>query len=69
MDDYRMNRQIERVKRLADEGEDDELVSPENCQSLDLMWQFALDGLAIMGEPVIESGLSRHVESVERRQR
>lgn len=69
MDQSKINRQIVRVKRLADEGNDDDLKYTTPAERVGMMWQLALDAWAFMGEPVRESRLPRHVMRIVKNKR
>ncbi len=58
-----------RIRRLADEGQDNDYANLSATDCIGLMWQLALDAWAFMGEPVAEPGLPRHVVRVIRRAR
>lgn len=67
MDESRTSRQIVRVKRLADEGNEDVQKDTTVAERIGMMWQLAVDAWAIRGESIAESRLPRHVVRLERR--
>ena len=62
------NRTI-RIAKLADQGKETDLADTTPAQRFEMMWQLALDAWAMMGEPVTDPRLPRHIVRVFRRER
>jgi hypothetical protein len=58
-----------RITKLSDQGRENDLEGTTPAQRLEMMWQLALDAWAMMGEPVVEPRLPRHVVRLVRRGR
>jgi hypothetical protein len=55
-----------RVTRLKDQGAERDLADTTPAERIGMMWQLALDAWEMMGEPVVEPRLPRHVVRVIR---
>jgi hypothetical protein len=58
-----------RISSLAEQGSERDFLDMTPAQRLGVMWQLAVDAWALMGEPVVESRLPRHVVRVIRGER
>jgi len=55
-----------RVTKLSEQGRETDLRDTTVEERFAMMWQLALDALALAGEPVVEPRLPRHVVRVVR---
>ncbi len=60
------NEMMIRVCNLHDQKEDTDLKNTSSSERIGMMWQLALDAWAFKGETVAESGLQRHIVSIQR---
>lgn len=58
-----------RITKLSEQGTASDLKDMTPGERIDVMWQLALDAWAIMGEPVVEPRLPRHVVRLVRGKR
>jgi len=58
-----------RVRKLSEQGTEDDLRNTTAAQRIGMMWQLAVDAWAFKGECVDESSFPRHVVRVVRRGR
>jgi hypothetical protein len=63
------NRQIERLSKLSDQVEDDDLSGTTIEERWNMMRQLTLNVLAMKGEDIAGQKFQRHVERLERRRR
>jgi hypothetical protein len=52
---------VVRKTRLRDQGREHDLDRTTPAERIGMMWQLALDAWAMMGQPVVEPRLPRHV--------
>ncbi len=57
-----------RIISLHDQDSDSDLRDTTPSERIGMMWQVALDAWAFKGELVAESGLPRHIVSIQRRE-
>ena len=57
-------RQVVRVRRLEDQGREDDLASTTAEERLKMMWGLAVDAWAFQGISIREQRLSRHIGRV-----
>ncbi len=62
-----MNRKIERLSKLSEQGCDDDLRNTTIEQRWNMMWPLTVSAWAMKGENVAEQEFQRHVERLERR--
>jgi hypothetical protein len=55
-----------RIVSLHGQDNDSDLRNTAPSERLGMMWQVALDAWAFKGEPLAESGLPRHIVSIQR---
>lgn len=52
---------VVRRSRLHDQGRENDLDGTTPAERIGMMWQLALDAWAMMGQPIVEPRLPRHV--------
>jgi len=57
-----------RIRRLIDQGKEQDLLVSTPAQRLSMMWQLTIDAWLFKGESIAQSRLPRHVVSVVRRE-
>ena len=55
-----------RIKKLHEKDDDFDLQNTTPSERIGMMWQIALDAWAFKGDQIAESGLSRHIISIQR---
>lgn len=58
-----------RIRRLADQGDEDDLRGTTMAERIEMMWQLAVDAWSFQEGFDVESRLPRHVVRIERRGR
>jgi hypothetical protein len=64
---YQNNRQIERLSKLSDQVEEDDLSGTTIEERWDMMWQLTLNAWAMQGDDAARQEFQRHAERLERR--
>ena len=57
-----------RLRKLADQGLEDDLAGTTPAERIAMVWPMTLDAWAFLGDPGAESRLQRHVVRVVRRE-
>jgi hypothetical protein len=61
------NRHIERLSKLSEQVENDDLSGTTIEERWDMMWQLTMNAWAMKGEDIARQEFQRHVERLERR--
>jgi len=64
---FENNRQFERLSKLSEQIEDDDLSGTTIEERWNMMWQLTMNAWAMKGDDVAGQKFQRHVERLERR--